>query len=187
MCDSVAPGHSCACINVLIKKKESSRHKQFKTSLFLAKQVETSAETQKMKTGFHVLCVLQHGRLLVYTRIWKRGEVIRHLTELLKWILHRFVQIRHTDRVHPVDVGGHAGEDRGLPGSIASHTGHKAGNTMDVVSSINQAVQRTTRVALTGRRMNWLYIKIQCTQIKITQSCLVLLGITFPLKIKFLV
>lgn len=56
----------------------------------------------------------------------------------------------NTDRVHPVDVGRDTGEDGGFLGSVAPISRHKAGNTMDVVFSINKAVQRATRVTLGG-------------------------------------
>ena len=56
----------------------------------------------------------------------------------------------NTNRVHPIDVGRDAGEDGGLLGIVTSITRHKAGNAVDVVLSINKAVQRATRVALRG-------------------------------------
>ena len=62
------------------------------------------------------------------------------------------IDISNTDRVHPLDVGRDAGEDGGLLGRVASHTRHKAGNTVDVVLSINKAVQGAARVALRGTR-----------------------------------
>lgn len=50
----------------------------------------------------------------------------------------------NTNRVHPFDVGRHTGEDGGLLGIVASPARHKAGNAVDVVFSINEAVQRAT-------------------------------------------
>lgn len=64
------------------------------------------------------------------------------------------IHIGNTDRVHPVDVGGDTSEDRGLPDRVASQTRHKAGNTVDVVFSIDKAVQRATGVTLIGTRLN---------------------------------
>lgn len=60
----------------------------------------------------------------------------------------------YTHRVHPLDVGGHTGEDSRLLVSIASRTRHKAGNAMDVVFVANHAVQRTAGVTLRRRETN---------------------------------
>lgn len=89
--------------------------------------------------------------IFVYIMIWKRNALIRHLINLndsVKPSLLRVFYIPHTNRVHPFDVGGNTGEDCGLLGSIATQTRNKAGNTMDIVSSINVAVQGATRVTL---------------------------------------
>lgn len=55
---------------------------------------------------------------------------------------------RNTDRIHPFDEGGHTGEDGGLLGVVASPTRHEAGNTVDVISVVDHAVERTTGVTL---------------------------------------
>lgn len=67
----------------------------------------------------------------------------------------------NTHAVHPAVVGGDTGEDGGLLGSVASQTGHKAGNTVHVVFPINHAVQRATGVplietTLVGIMIQWL-------------------------------
>lgn len=53
-----------------------------------------------------------------------------------------------THRVHPFVVGGNAGEDGGLPESVASVTGDEAGNTVHIVFSVHQAVERAARITL---------------------------------------
>lgn len=75
------------------------------------------------------------------------------LQSFLYWLILLHIIGKHilvTDRVHPFDIGGDTGEDSGLLGIVTSHTRHETGNTMDVVFSINEAVQRATRVTLRG-------------------------------------
>lgn len=58
------------------------------------------------------------------------------------------LDVKSAGLVHPGEVCRDAGEDRGLLGRIASHARHKAGYAMDIVTVVDVAAKRASKVPL---------------------------------------